>query len=59
MLRTVQFDNESGSSAIEIYDIIINHFLSKKPNRICPKKIIPKMLFFAGHIPTERLRAGS
>ncbi len=43
---------------IEVCDILIDHLLPQKADGIVPKKIIPQMPFFFGHVFAERFRIG-
>ena len=56
VLRTVKLNNQFGFRTIKINDIPINYFLTNKSNRVIFQKIIPKMLFFLGHVFPEFLR---
>ena len=41
VLRTVQFNYEFRFRTVEVCNIVTEHLLSGKPDRVSPKKIIP------------------
>ena len=50
MSRAVKLYDELCLFTVKICDILTENLLTRKANWICAQKIIPKMLFFFGHI---------
>ena len=53
--RTVKFNDEVCRRTIKVRNIFTENFLARKANGICAQKVIPKMLFFFGHVLPEHL----
>ncbi len=53
MLRSIQFNDNLSLCTVKIRNIITNHFLPYKPNRIRFQKVIPQMPFFLCHVPAQ------
>ena len=62
MLGTVYLNDQLGSMAIEINDILINGFLALKSYRIGTKEIVPQVIFLRcgmlTHILCQRNQIG-
>ena len=56
VLHTVNFDGDAFFCNEKIKDVVTNGFLTVYSKRQVLQKIIPKMLFFRGHIFSECLR---
>jgi len=54
MLRSVQFDNQLCFCAVEVCNILAQNLLSRKPDRVLSKKLIPQAAFFFCHVLSER-----
>ena len=50
VLGTIQLNDDFGFCAIEISDVISEHFLPVERNGKCFEKIIPKVPFLFGHV---------
>ena len=55
VLGTVQFYHQFCFMTIEIYNIVTDHILSAKSDRISAQTLIPQVCFFLGHVPPQRL----
>ena len=50
VLTSVQFDDELRLCTVEVNNIILDHFLPKKADRVTLQKIKPQMTFFPRHM---------
>ncbi len=50
MLCTIKLNDQIRRRAVKIYNVTIDHKLPMKARLYIAKKLIPKFLFFLGHI---------